>query len=359
VIGDCRLALVDCAWKDNDMETTRTNGAPAVEVHDLTRTFGSFTAVDHVSFDVAPGEIFGYLGPNGSGKSTTIRMLCGLLQPSGGSARVLGFDVAHQPESIKERIGYMSQRFSLYGDLTVQENLEFYASIYQLTPAERRRRLPELIAMAGLTGRERELTSNLSGGWKQRLALGSAIVHRPRMLFLDEPTGGVDPVSRRDFWDLIYALAQDGVTIFVTTHYMDEAERCRRIGFMYDGKLIALGSPDELKRSSMQGQLLEISLAPQDRGAALIRALDALDALDGVLEAAPYGDQIHVVVPDAQAALPRVRTALEGQGLSVENVQPIDPSLEDVFISLVLARQNGARAEATTLREGMRASDAK
>jgi ABC-2 type transport system ATP-binding protein len=329
------------------------HAALAVEVHELTRTFGSFTAVDHVSFDVAPGEIFGYLGPNGSGKSTTIRMLCGLLQPSGGNARVLGFDVARQPEAIKERIGYMSQKFSLYGDLTVQENLEFYASIYQLAPDERRR-IPELIAMAGLAGRERELTSNLSGGWKQRLALGSAIVHRPRMLFLDEPTGGVDPVSRRDFWDLIYALAQEGVTVFVTTHYMDEAERCQRIGFMYDGKLIALGSPDELKRASMQGQLLEVGLAPQDRGAALIRALDALDTLDGVLEAAPYGDQIHVVVPDAQAALPQVRATLEGQDLAVESIAPIEPSLEDVFISLVLARQNGGRADAASVREGMR-----
>jgi ABC-2 type transport system ATP-binding protein len=335
------------------METTPTNGASAVEVRELTRTFGSFTAVDHVSFDVAPGEIFGYLGPNGSGKSTTIRMLCGLLNPSGGSAHVLGFDVARQSEAIKERIGYMSQKFSLYGDLTVQENLEFYASIYQLTPDQRRQRIPELIAMAGLVGRERELTSNLSGGWKQRLALGSAIVHRPRMLFLDEPTGGVDPVSRRDFWDLIYALAQQGVTIFVTTHYMDEAERCQRIGFMYDGKLIALGTPDQLKRDSMQGQLLEVGLAPQDRGSALIRALDTLDALDGVLEAAPYGDQIHAVVPDASAALPRVRAALEGQGLAVEVIQPIEPSLEDVFISLVLAHQSGGRPQAAALRSGI------
>jgi ABC-2 type transport system ATP-binding protein len=317
----------------------KPNGAPAVEVCELTRKFGNFTAVDHVSFDVAPGEIFGYLGPNGSGKSTTIRMLCGLLQPSGGSARVLGFDIASQPESIKARIGYMSQRFSLYNDLTVQENLEFYASIYELPTEGRRQRIAELIAMAGLTGRERELTANLSGGWKQRLALGSAIVHRPHMLFLDEPTGGVDPVSRRDFWDLIYALAQQGVTIFVTTHYMDEAERCQRLGFMYDGRLIALGSPDELKRQAMQGQLLEVGLAPQDCGAALIRALDTLDQLEGVLEAAPYGDLIHAVVPDTQAALPRVRAVLEAQGIAVETIRPIEPSLEDVFISLVLARQ--------------------
>jgi ABC-2 type transport system ATP-binding protein len=331
------------------------NGDPAVEVHELTRKFGGFTAVDRVTFNVARGEIFGYLGPNGSGKSTTIRMLCGLLQPSGGSARVLGFDIAREPEAIKERIGYMSQRFSLYNDLTVQENLEFYASIYQLPPDEQRRRIAELIAMANLTGRERELTSTLSGGWKQRLALGSAIVHRPHMLFLDEPTGGVDPVSRRDFWDLIYALAQQGVTIFVTTHYMDEAERCQRIGFMYDGKLIALGSPEELKRQSMEGELLEISLAPQNRGVALIAALDALDALDGVLEAAPYGDLIHVVVPDAQTAIPRVRAVLDGQGIGVEAVAPIEPTLEDVFISLVLARQNANREEQVALRARLHA----
>jgi ABC-2 type transport system ATP-binding protein len=330
--------------------TPQTGGGSAVEVHNLTRRFGDFTAVDSVSFDVAPGEIFGYLGPNGSGKSTTIRMLCGLLQPSGGSARVLGFDVAGQPEAIKERIGYMSQRFSLYNDLTVIENLEFYASIYQLPPGERRRRLADLVAMAGLTGRERELTGNLSGGWKQRLALGSAIVHRPRMLFLDEPTGGVDPVSRRDFWDLIYTLAQEGITIFVTTHYMDEAERCQRIGFMYGGQLIALGSPDDLKRGAMQGQILEVSLALKDRGVALIQALDTLDQIDGVLEAAPYGDLIHVVVADASAALPRVRAALAGHGMGVAEIRPIEPSLEDVFISLVLARQHAGGSEAAALR---------
>ncbi|MBK9710864.1 MAG: ABC transporter ATP-binding protein [Kouleothrix sp.] len=333
-------------------DTPHTHSLHAVEAHELTRTFGSFTAVDRVSFDVAPGQIFGYLGPNGSGKSTTIRMLCGLLQPSGGHARVLGFDIARQPEEIKERIGYMSQRFSLYSDLTVRENLEFYASIYQLPAAEQRQRIPELIAMANLVGRERDLVSNLSGGWKQRLALGCAIVHRPRMLFLDEPTGGVDPVSRRDFWDLIYALAQGGVTIFVTTHYMDEAERCQRIGFMYEGKLIALGSPDELKRDAMHGELLEVTLAPQE-GGALLAALDALDRVEGVLEAAPYGDLIHVAVPSAAAALGWVRGALEQQGIAVEAARPIAPSLEDVFISLVLARQQ-AGAKADGLREQLR-----
>jgi ABC-2 type transport system ATP-binding protein len=331
--------------------------APAIEVHELTRTFGSFTAVDHVSFDVAAGEIFGYLGPNGSGKSTTIRMLCGLLPPTSGRASVLGYDVARDPEAVKKRIGYMSQRFSLYNDLTVQENLEFYAGIYQLSQDEQRRRIPELIAMANLRGREREHVVHLSGGWKQRLALGSAIVHRPRMLFLDEPTGGVDPLSRRDFWDLIYGLAQAGVTIFVTTHYMDEAERCHRIGFMYGGKLIALGSPDTLKRDAMQGELLEISLAFEHRGSALLDALDALDALDGVLEAAPYGDLIHVVVPQAEAAIPRVRALLDGLGIGVEAIAPIAPALEDVFISLVLAHEQADASAAAALRERFRAPD--
>jgi ABC-2 type transport system ATP-binding protein len=323
---------------------------PAVQARELTRSFGSFVAVDHVSFEVAPGEIFGYLGPNGSGKSTTIRMLCGLLTPSSGAARVLGYDVATQPEAIKQRIGYMSQKFSLYNDLTVQENLEFYANIYDLPRAEQRQRIAELIAMANLTGRERELVANLSGGWKQRLALGSAIVHRPRMLFLDEPTGGVDPVSRRDFWDLIYTLAQQGTTIFVTTHYMDEAERCQRIGFMYNSKLIALGTPDELKQSAMQGQLLELALPPEQRSAALLDALTLLDQIDTVLEAAPYGDLIHVVVPDAQAAIPQVRAQLAGQGIGVESIAQIEPSLEDVFISLVLARQQADRAQPSAIR---------
>jgi ABC-2 type transport system ATP-binding protein len=323
---------------------------PAIEVHELTRRFGAFTAVDRVSFAVAPGEIFGYLGPNGSGKSTTIRMLCGLLQPSGGSARVLGYNVARDAEAIKARIGYMSQRFSLYNDLTVQENMAFYASIYRLPAAERLRRIAELVAMANLTGREGELVANLSGGWKQRLALGSAIIHRPPVLFLDEPTGGVDPISRRDFWDLIYTLAREGVTVFVTTHYMDEAERCQRIGFMYNSRLIALDSPDGLKARAMRGALLEIALGAQFRGAALLDALAALERVPGVHEAAPYGDLIHVVVDDEAAGMAAIRAALAALGVMVERVAPVTPSLEDVFISLVLAQQQATRAEAAALR---------
>ncbi len=221
------------------------NATYAVETHDLTRRFGEFTAVDHVTLTVESGEVFGFLGPNGSGKTTTIRMLCGLLAPSSGSGRVLGYDIGRESEAIKARIGYMSQRFSLYSDLTVLENLRFYADVYGLSRGERAGRITELLALAGLEGREQTMTSALSGGWKQRLALACAIVHRPQVLFLDEPTGGVDPEARRLFWDLIYDLAHGGVTIFVTTHYMDEAEHCNRIGMMHGGKLIALDTPPD------------------------------------------------------------------------------------------------------------------
>src|SRR5215204_7670576 len=226
-----------------------SDNAPIIEVHGLTRRFGDHVAVDDVSFTVYEGEVFAFLGPNGSGKSTTIRMLCGILTPTSGEGRVLGYDVATEGERIKRSIGYMSQRFALYEDLSVRENLEFYAGVYEVPARERRQRVEELIAMAGLTGRERQLSGQLSGGWKQRLALGCAIAHRPRLLFLDEPTAGVDPVSRRKFWTMIYGLASAGVTIFVTTHYLDEAEHANRIGMIHDGILRALASPTELKHS--------------------------------------------------------------------------------------------------------------
>jgi len=302
----------------------------AVQVFDLTRKFGDFVAVDRVTFQVEEGEIYGFLGPNGSGKTTTIRMLCGLLLPTSGSATVLGYDIRTQPEEIKKRIGYMSQKFSLYEDLTVQENLEFYAGIYQVPLRMRRQRIATLIEMANLVGRERELVANLSGAWKQRLALSCAIIHQPPMLFLDEPTGGVDPASRRAFWDLIYTLAGQGVTVFVTTHYMDEAEHCNTIAMMHNGRLIAMGGPDELKATRMPGTLLELDCDP------LMRALDVLPGQPGIREVAVYGVLLHVVTDDpAQQAIPRIRTLLESQGIMVRHLEPILPSLEDVFVSMV------------------------
>ncbi len=306
----------------------------AVEMENLTRKFGDFTAVDQVTLQVDYGEVFGFLGPNGSGKTTTIRMLCGLLTPTSGVGRVLGLDIGRESEAIKARIGYMSQKFSLYSDLTVQENLQFYADIYGIRRGERAARIAELVALAGLTGRERELTSNLSGGWKQRLALASAIIHRPRMLFLDEPTGGVDPEARRSFWDLIYELAQGGVTVFVTTHYMDEAEHCNRIALMHSGKLVALDTPSGLKQGTIDGEVLEIEGTPQDDARALVAALP------GVLEVAPHGARLHAIVDDAALRGKVALDALRANGIADARVERIDPSLEDVFVAL-LGRTGG------------------
>jgi ABC-2 type transport system ATP-binding protein len=305
------------------------NPSYAVETDNLTRRFGDFTAVDRVTLQVAAGEVFGFLGPNGSGKTTTIRMLCGLIAPTGGSGRVLGFDIGRESEAIKARIGYMSQKFSLYPDLTVRENLQFYADVYGIDPRERPARMADLIAMAGLDGRERELTANLSGGWKQRLALACAIVHRPRMLFLDEPTGGVDPEARRAFWDLIYDLAQDGVTVFVTTHYMDEAEHCNRIGLMYNGRLVALDTPAGLKRSAIAGQVLEIEGSPQEQARTIVAAQP------GMREVAPHGARLHAIVDDAALRGPQLAEALQRAGIEDLRIEHIDPSLEDVFVALV------------------------
>ena len=301
----------------------------AVEMENLTRKFGDFTAVDQVTLQVDYGEVFGFLGPNGSGKTTTIRMLCGLLTPTSGVGRVLGLDIGRESEAIKARIGYMSQKFSLYSDLTVRENLQFYADVYGIGRARRAARIAELVVMAGLIGREHELTSNLSGGWKQRLALACAIIHRPRMLFLDEPTGGVDPEARREFWDLIYELSQDGVTVFVTTHYMDEAEHCNRIALMYNGRLVALDTPNGLKQGTISGEVLEIEGAPQDDARALVAALP------GVREVAPYGARLHAIVDDAALRGEQALAALQAGGVTDARVEQIDPSLEDVFVALV------------------------
>jgi ABC-2 type transport system ATP-binding protein len=309
----------------------------AVRAEGLTRRFGAFTAVDHVTFEIPRGAIWGFLGPNGAGKSTTIRMLCGILTPSEGRAEVLGYDVVRDPERIKERIGYMSQRFSLYDDLTVEENLAFYAGIYGVAREEARRRSAEWVARAGLAGQERVPAGALSGGWKQRLAFGCAVLHRPRMVFLDEPTSGVDPVSRREFWDLIDEFAQSGITVMVTTHYMDEAEHCDTLAFIYGGRIIAMGTPDEIKTRQMSGELLEVR-TPQ-----ILDALDALAALPEVREAALFGRAIHLTVERAASALPRLEAALAARGISVDRIAPARVSLEDAFVSIV-ERDDRARA---------------
>lgn len=307
-----------------------TQSAPAaIIVEGLTKRFGSFTAVDDISFQVRKGEIFGFLGPNGSGKSTTIRMLCGLLSPTSGRASVLGYDIVRDSEAIRLNIGYMSQKFSLYEDLTVEENLEFYAGIYQLSPGRIKERKKDILAMAGLLGREKSITGTLSTGWKQRLALGCALIHEPGLVFLDEPTGGVDPVSRRSFWDLIYDLSRSGVTVLVTTHYMDEAEHCHTIGFIYNGKLIALGTPDNLKKTKMRGQILQVECAP------LLPALEAVKDVPEVIEAAMHGAGLHVVVEDIARDTPVVRQALNRANVRVEAITPVEPALEDIFVSLV------------------------
>lgn len=301
----------------------------AVTVRDLERRFGNFTAVDKVSFDVGIGEIFGFLGPNGAGKSTTIRMLTGILAPSGGTGTVAGFDVVKEPEKIKANIGYMSQKFSLYEDLTVEENINFYSGIYRIPKAKKKERKEWAVEMAGLQEHRDSRTGTLSGGWKQRLALGCAILHEPSVIFLDEPTAGVDPISRRQFWDLIYELAEKGVTIFVTTHYMDEAEYCDRIGFIYHGELIAIGAPQELKTDIMKDRVVEVRCdRPQE-------ARDEIIKLDIVNEAALFGTDLHVVVRDEQAALDEIPRTLEEAGYEVRGIEGITPSLEDVFVSLI------------------------
>lgn len=311
-----------------------TNQAPPILVQNLTKRFGDFVAVDNVSFQVAAGEVFGWLGPNGAGKTTTIRMLLGLLKPTSGQTFVLGLNSATQTKAMHAQVGYMSQQFTLYNDLTAWENIRFYGGVHGLTPRQLRQRIPEIIDMAGLTGRETALTSTLSGGWKQRLALGCAIVHQPQVVFLDEPTAGVDPISRRQFWELIYAMAKAGVTVLVTTHYMDEAELCQRIGFISQGRLVALDSPSRLKQTQMRGQVLEINATNIDQAMHVLKAAQQ----QGVLpldEVALYGAQIHAVVPDAQAYQTSIRNLLIAENIKVDSLAWIAPTLEDVFISSV------------------------
>ncbi len=302
---------------------------PAVEVESLVKRFGEFVAVNRLSFSVASGEVFGFLGPNGAGKSTTIRMLCGLLAPDEGRGIVGGLDIATQPELIKAAIGYMSQRFSLYEDLTVEENLDLYSGIYGVPAGRRSVQKSRAIEMAGLGRHRRSMTRDLAGGWKQRLALGCAIMHEPRILFLDEPTSGVAPLSRRRFWDLIAELASEGVTVFVTTHYMDEAEYCDRLALIYHGDMIAHGSPADLKREHAAG-LHELRCGP------LEEALELITSFPDVRDAALFGATLHFT-PSPGADIASVAARLRAAGIADAAISPIRPSLEDVFVELIEA----------------------
>jgi ABC-2 type transport system ATP-binding protein len=298
----------------------------AVETRNLSKHFGAFRAVDRVTLAVEEGEIFGFLGANGAGKSTTIRMLCGLLKPTSGTALVLGTDVAKDPEGVKRKIGYMSQRFSLYDDLTVAQNLRFFGGVYGLTGEAARERQAWALHMSGLEAKEGRLTGELPGGWKQRLALACAVLHEPRVVFLDEPTSGVDPISRRRFWRLIDEMSAAGITVFVTTHYLDEAEYCHRLALIHAGRLVALGTVSELKRVFGGKAVLEVT-APR-----AAEALEAIGAQAWAAETSVFGTRIHVVVDDAVEGRRRIEDLLRGQGNEPVAVERILPSLEDVFI---------------------------
>jgi ABC-2 type transport system ATP-binding protein len=299
-------------------------GEEVIVASGLTKLFGEFIAVDNVSFSMGAGEVVGYLGPNGSGKTTTIRMLLGLLRPSAGKARVIGFDVVRQSEQVRQRVGYMSQKFALYHELTVAENLAFYAGVYGVND---RTRLKEVLDLVGLQSMPNERVSALSTGWRQRLALGTAIVHQPRLLFLDEPTSGVDPTARRAFWDLIYKVVEQGVTALVTTHYMDEAEYCGRVGIMRDGKLLALDTPSNLKRDALPGVAWGIHAEP------LLACLAALENCPVVLRAGLIGDYLRAITGSEDDA-PALRVALESVGASIGQIETAEPTLEDVFLAL-------------------------
>jgi drug efflux transport system ATP-binding protein len=301
----------------------------AIEVRRLTRRFGAFTAVDDISFDVEKGEIFGFLGSNGAGKSTTIRMLCGLLRPTSGRATVGGIDVGDDPEGVKRRIGYMSQRFSLYEMLTVDQNIAFFGGIYGLAGERLARRREFVLDMAGLRGRETTLARDLSGGWRQRLALGCAVLHEPPILFLDEPTGGVDPLSRRQFWRLIDSLSAAGVTVLVTTHYLDEAERCHRVALIHAGRLATIGTVAEVKRVFASRPIVEI------RADRPVDAMSALDAMPEVEKTSLFGTAVHAVLRSTATSQQQIQSSLNSRGLKVTSVDLVEPSLEDVFLDVV------------------------
>ena len=306
-----------------------TNYGIAVAVEDLTRAFDDFVAVDHINLTVREGEIFGFLGPNGVGKSTTIKMLCGILSPTSGRAFVGGLDVARESQQIREIIGYMSQRFSLYEDLRVEENLEFFGGVQNLDGARLRGRKAWALEVANLVDHRKEMTKNLAGGVRQRLALACALIHEPRILFLDEPTAGVDPTSRRDFWELIYQLSGQGVTIFVSTHYMDEAEHCDRLGLIHRGRLVAVGSPRELKTMNLRSSILEVECSD------LLRMVELVAGLPSVQDVALFGNKLHVMSSDPESAKLEIGQRAREAGVGVLSAGQITPSLEDVFVSLL------------------------
>ena len=314
-------------------KVTSGNGF-AVDVKGLTKMFGSFRAVDDISFSVGRGEVFGFLGSNGAGKSTTIRMLCGLLSPTSGSATVAGYEITDDPDAVKENIGYMSQRFSLYKDLTVEQNINFYGGIYGLEGVRLKARKEWAIEMAGLQGKEKMLAHALSGGWKQRLALGCSILHEPPIVFLDEPTGGVDPVSRRNFWDLIYELSHNGTTVFVTTHYMDEAEHCNTIGFIYNGKLVAIGSPTELKHRLDRYTVYEVHCSDP------VEAMEILRQQSWTAETSIFGSAFHISVDNNDRAQSIIKQTLAQNKIESTQIEKIVPSLEDVFLHLIAAEDD-------------------
>ncbi len=303
-----------------------------ISVTNLTKRFGDFTAVDSINFEVRRGEIFGFLGPNGSGKTTTIRMMLGLMKPTSGTVDVLGMKVDGDTKNIRPRVGYMSQRFSLYNDLTVLQNLKFYGAAYGLSNSELQTRIKEALAMAGLEGRENTKTKDLSGGWRQRLALSASILHRPEVLFLDEPTAGVDPLSRRAFWDLLYQLIAEGITVFVTTHYMDEAEHCHRLAFIQHGNLIAYGTSAEIKTTMMRGNVLELEPSDAPQAVKVLRAAQANQTLP-IEEVELYGALVHIVAPNVKKYQRAIEDELHRAGIRTGHLAIIEPSLEDVFIS--------------------------
>lgn len=300
----------------------------AIKIENLTKRFDDFIAVNNVSFKVKKGDVFGFLGPNGSGKTTVIRMIMGLISPTSGTGSVLGYDMSKDSEKIRSNIGYMSQKFSLYDDLTVDENLDFYAGVYSVPKDKIEKKKKEILEMADLVGKENMITSNLSGGWKQRLALGCSIIHEPEILLLDEPTGGVDPIARRQFWDVIYDLSKKGVTVLVTTHYMDEAEHCNSIGFLYYGNILSLDTPNGMKEKIIDGDIVEIKVDNT------LKSIELLKVKDKVRDASVYGAGIHVMT-EANSDLDELKEYLTQNQVEVVSIKKVRPSLEDVFVFLV------------------------